>query len=211
MNSEYEIEKRPLGWLICAPPGQTGIPMTALSECLPMFKKNSVMNAGIAHHFNANRYHKQVVVVVVTTEDSDAWEKEIAEELKDYEPESRWWLGTDVGKSSAAIFSVLCAERLKWESNDYGQKATPQDAADFGRCKRLLDAIPEWRNRLDEVAVKYADTAWPAILLRWAELETAEPKRATEILRECHNDGTQRPGSPDGPLTTETRKPGSLK
>lgn len=27
----------------------------------------------------------------------------------------------------------------------------------------------------------------------------------------CPNGGTQRPGTPDGPLATETRKPGSLK
>ena len=187
MNSEYEIERHPHGWLLCAPPGKTGIPLTALSECLPMFKKKSVMNSGIAHHFNASHYSKQVVVVVTTPKESEAWEKEIAEAIKDCEPQDRWWLGTDVGKSSAAIFAVLCRECLQWEANNYGQKATPQDAADFGRCKRLLDAIPEWRNRLDEVAVKYADTAWPTILLRWAELEAAEPKRATEILRECHN------------------------
>ena len=189
MNSQYEIERRPLGWLICAPPGQNGIPMTALSECLPMFKKNSIMNAGIAHHFNANGYNKQVVVVVATPQESDAWEKEISEELKDHDPQDRWWLGTDVGKSSAAIFAVLCRECRQWEANQYGQKATPQDAADFGRCKRLLDAIPEWRNRLDEVMVKYADTAWPNILARWGEIESAEPKRQTEILRECHNAG----------------------
>jgi len=187
MNLEYEIERHPLGWLICAPPGQNGIPMTALSECLPMFKKNSVMNAGIAHHFNANRYHKQVVVVVATPKESDEWEKEIAASLKDCDPQARWWLGTDVGSSAAAIFAALCRANLQLEAGRVGRSKTPQDAADFGRCQRLLDAIPEWRARLDEVAVKYADTAWPTILSRWAELETAKPKRQTEILRECHN------------------------
>lgn len=188
MNSEYEIERRPLGWLICAPPGQNGIPLTALNECLPMFKKNSVMNPGIAHHFNANRYHKRVVVVVATPKDSDAWEKEIAEELKDRDPQDRWWLGTDTGKSSTALFAVLCREGLQWETNYEGQKATPQDSADFGRCKRLLDAIPEWRSRLGEVAAKYADTAWPRIIAKWNELETATAERVNEILRECHNE-----------------------
>jgi hypothetical protein len=187
MNTEYEIERRPLGWLICAPPGQTGIPLTALNECLPMFKKNSVMNPGIAHHFNANRYNKQVVIVVATPKDSEAWEKEIAEELKDRDPQERWWLGTDTGKSSTALFAVLCREGLKWETNHEGQKATPQDAADFGRCKRLLDAIPEWKPRLGEVAEAYKDTAWPRIIAKWSELETAPADRANEILRECHN------------------------
>lgn len=179
----YEIERHSHGWLICAPLGQTGIPMTALNECLPMFKKHSVMNSGIAHHFNASHYHKQVVVVVVTPKESDKWEKEIADELKDLEPQERWWRGTDVGKSSAAIFAVLCRDGLKAEANNLGHQATPLDAADFGRCKRLLDAIPEWKPRLNEVEVAYADTRWPVILRRWAELENAEPKRQTEILK----------------------------
>jgi len=152
-----------------------------------MFKKNSVMNPGIAHHFNANRYNKQVVVVVVTPKDSEVWEKQIAEELKDHDPQDRWWLGTDVGKSSAAIFHVLCFDSLKWETNDYARKATPQDAADFGRCKRLLNAIPEWKSRLGEVAVAYKETAWPRIISKWSELETATSERVNEILRECHN------------------------
>lgn len=30
-------------------------------------------------------------------------------------------------------------------------------------------------------------------------------------VRKAANAGTQRPGTPDGPLATETRKPGSLK
>lgn len=187
MNSEYEIERRPLGWLICAAPGETGIPVSALNECLPIFKNDSVINCGIAHHYNANRYKKHVILAVATPQDSAAWEKEIAEELKDHDPQDRWWLGTDVGKSSAALFHVLCREGLKWETDAYGQKATPQDASDFGRCKRLLEAIPEWRNRLAEVAEKYPDTAWPRIIARWQEIETAKPERANEILRECHN------------------------
>ena len=153
-----------------------------------MFKQDSVMNAGIAHHFNTSGYHKEVVAVVVTPEESDAWEKEIADKLKDRDPQARWWLGTDVGTSSVAIFAVLCREGLQRECNNYGRRATPQDSADFGRCKRLLDAIPEWRSRLVEVSAKYADTAWPKIILRWLELEAAEPKRVTEILRECHNE-----------------------
>lgn len=185
-DPEYEIERRPLGWLICAPPGKSGIPLTALNECLPMFKKNSVMNSGIAHHFNVNRYNKNVVFVVATQKESQSWEKEIAEGLKDRDPQDRWWLGTDVGRSSAALFHVLCIDGRKWESNEFGQKATPQDAGDFGRCKRLLDAIPEWKPRLNEVAEKYPDTAWPRIIARWGELEAAKHDRVNEILRECH-------------------------
>jgi len=41
------------------------------------------------------------------------------------------------------------------------------------------------------------------------------PEDAEKVSRELQaalsNDGTQRPGSPDGSLATETRKPGSLQ
>lgn len=187
MSAEYIVERHPLGWLLCAPPGQDGIPLAAFAECRPLFKKGSMMSPGIAHHFNASRRNKRVVMAVVTPGDSEDWEKEIAAELEGRDPQDRWWLGTDVGRSSAALFHVLCHERLKWETDNFGQKAAPQDADDFGRCKRLLGAIPEWRGRLNEVAVNYAGTAWPEIVARWDELEAAGPARQTEILRECHN------------------------
>lgn len=36
-------------------------------------------------------------------------------------------------------------------------------------------------------------------------------EEAHGVRRKAQNDGTQRPGTPDGSLATETRKPGSLK
>lgn len=160
--------------------------MTALAECLPMFPKTSVMNAGIAHHFRASGYGKHVVIAVATPKESDAWEKQIAAELKTLPPQARWWRGTDVGKSSAALFHVFCDQNWKYCSKEVGQAATPIDAADFGRCKRLIDLIPEWRNRLGEVSAQYPDTAWPRIIERWQEIESAKSDRVNEILRECH-------------------------
>jgi hypothetical protein len=187
MNPSYEIERHPFGWLICAPPGQSGLPLTALAECLPLFKKKSVLNPGIAHHFNASHYHKQVIAAVAAPQDSAAWEKAIAEQLKDLDPQDRWWRGTEVGTSSAALFAVFCRTGLWQEANRFGRQSTPQDASDFVRCKHLLDAIPEWRTRLGEVAVAYPGTPWPQIVARWGELETAPAGRVNEILRECQN------------------------
>jgi hypothetical protein len=184
-SPEYILEKHPHGWLLCAPPGKTGIRLAALAERFGTFNENEVIHPGIAHHFNA-KDHKNVVVCVVTPAGGAAWEKEIAESLQDLHPEARWWLGTDVGKSSAAVFAVF-ASRWVWAARSFAEGATPSDAADFGRCKRLLEAFPHWRPRLHEVAAAYPDTAWPAIIARWPELEAAATgNQVNEVLSAAH-------------------------
>lgn len=189
MSAEYEIERHPHGWLLCAPPGQRGIRADAFVESAALFPKKAIINPGIAHHFNASGYGKHVIFAVATQVESDAWEKEIAYQLDPLSPQVRWWRGTDVGQSSAALFHVFCDESLKWCSNEMGCSATPSDADDFGRCHRLLVLFPEWRSRLVEVAMKYPNTAWPKIVARWSELETAHeaalPEVVRVILREC--------------------------
>ena len=160
--------------------------MNALSECYPMFPKKAVMDCGIGHHLNTNNRRLNVVVAAIATPaEADAWRAEIADSLKSLDPQDRWWRGCGVGMSSAAIFHSFCRDDLKREAGEYAKQSVPQDAADLGRCLRLLAAFPEWRLRLNEVATRYADTAWPKIAARWSELEAATPARQTEILREC--------------------------
>jgi len=123
---------------------------------------------------------------IATPAGAKRWRKEIAESLKDCPPQERWWRGADVGSSSAAMFHALCDEGSRWKEPSMlaGRGTTPLDAADFGRCQRLIKAIPEWRSRLSEVADCYPGTAWPAIIARWDELEKAAPARVREILDE---------------------------
>ena len=44
----------------------------------------------------------------------------------------------------------------------------PGDPDDFGRCHRLLVLIPEWRERLREVAAAYP--RWRGLVENWDEL-----------------------------------------
>lgn len=82
----------------------------------------------------------------------------------------KWALSNDTGSSSKA----LCATMLGFEPL---HKSAPWDAADRGRCIRLLRLIPEWIPRLDEMAKRYPSTAaveWRAdgkhtTLNGWAE------------------------------------------
>lgn len=57
-----------------------------------------------------------------------------------------WATGDDHGVSSEAIVCFM----LGIERSRYGH---PSDADDRGRCIRLLNLVPEWWDRLDEMAV----------------------------------------------------------
>ena len=57
-----------------------------------------------------------------------------------------WLLGDDTGVSS----ETLCAHLLGLEES---WRSPPCDAADRGRCIRLLNVIPSYWARLDELAV----------------------------------------------------------
>jgi hypothetical protein len=72
-----------------------------------------------------------------------------------------WLLSGDTGASSESIMRVM--------EGVPGACYTPMDLWDVGRCVRLLDRIPEYRERLAEMgkASKY----WAALLPHWGELE----------------------------------------
>lgn len=59
-----------------------------------------------------------------------------------------WATGDDTGISSRA----LCRFMLGFRDGNYGFLA-PCDAGDRGRCIRLLLRVPEWIERIDEIAV----------------------------------------------------------
>lgn len=79
-----------------------------------------------------------------------------------------WWGSRDTGVSSQAI-----ARYMQGLPRDCTR--APIDVYDFGRCVRLLDRIPEWHERLPEMAAYGA--AWAEIVAAWDVL--------LPIYREC--------------------------
>jgi hypothetical protein len=75
----------------------------------------------------------------------------------------RWWEGPDTGASSKALWRVLRGLDRPGEARAY-----PHDADDFGRCQRLLKAIPGWRERIGEMALA---PGWGKLVEHWDELE----------------------------------------
>lgn len=78
----------------------------------------------------------------------------------------QWIRSTDTGISSLTIYAALTgniAALGSWRPD------APYDPSDFGRCYRLLQRVPGWRERLPEVAAKYP--VWAKMVKHWAELE----------------------------------------
>lgn len=75
-----------------------------------------------------------------------------------------WLLSDDTGISSKTILLVMTGSEITgsfWTD-------IPYDPSDFGRCYRLLQKFPEWRERLPEVAEKYP--IWGPMVSAWDEL-----------------------------------------
>lgn len=81
-----------------------------------------------------------------------------------------WANGWDMGVSSASIYRAFMGHvPSAWsEATTYPNDA-PYDDADLGRCVRLLDIMPEWRGRLDELAQRVP--AFAPLVPEWARLE----------------------------------------
>ncbi len=77
-----------------------------------------------------------------------------------------WITGEDTGLSSKTIFEVMTSAQPSPQRSWIG--FYPLDPDDFGRCYRLLQRIPEWRERLPEVAARYPD--WCGLVDAWDEL-----------------------------------------
>lgn len=76
-----------------------------------------------------------------------------------------WRKSWVIGVSSDSIHWAFTG----WSVIDSSERDAPYDSDDLGRCMLLLDLMPEWRNLLDEVAVKVP--AFAPLVPEWARLE----------------------------------------
>lgn len=100
--------------------------------------------------------------------DVDMWLDEVRQNTEvsaGGDKELEWLYGPDTGVSSLTIFSVLSARHgyLVKNSNDI-----PYDPSDFSRCHKLLEKMPEWRDRLQEVAAQFPQ--WEPFVREWPSL-----------------------------------------
>lgn len=92
----------------------------------------------------------------------------------------KWALGWDKGTSSASIYWAFTGQ---FPYAGGARHDAPYDSDDFGRCVRLLDLAPEWRERLDVLAEKVP--AFAPLVPEWGRLEELyRAKRYRELYAE---------------------------
>lgn len=172
----YLIHVYDHGFALDAVPGECGIPTDALTQALPLFPKDAVMDAGLAHALD-------VILVIGSPKKLDLWRQEVQAQLNATcrDPLDRWCRGLDTGDSSWTIMHALTGRQSRHGRPMIGH--TPQDADDFGRCHRLLEFIPEFRSRLPTVATRWPDSPWPRLVAHWDELTALYQANQNTALR----------------------------
>ena len=76
----------------------------------------------------------------------------------------KWFATGRVGESSRVMALVACGLKDLLKGYD-----VPEDPGDFNRCLLLLDAVPEIRAKMDDIAA--LGGRWAKLVPRWAEIE----------------------------------------
>lgn len=134
-------------------------------------------------------------LVMTDAKGSEKLREDIAKEARrkaDGDALEEWLWGSDTGTSSLTIAEVMTGRKF------LERRCHPWDSGGFGRCLRLVDRMPGWRERLSEVAV--LSSSWAAIVGAWDELEQLYNeeapsgaaakcyRRMKELLREAHDE-----------------------
>jgi len=111
---------------------------------------------------------------VITAADAIIRELRIAPVMASYAMGlSAWCLSDDTGQSSKYMAAVL--------SGVGGNYAHPHDLDDFGRCSRLLNAVPEFRERLE--LMRDVSRQWSNLVDVWVMVESVMAENPTEANR----------------------------
>lgn len=76
-----------------------------------------------------------------------------------------WLLNGERGSSSETIVSKMeGVPIISWRKDVH-----PSDPSDFNRCVKLLECVPKYRKRLDEM--RTVSPVWNELVEHWSELE----------------------------------------
>jgi hypothetical protein len=157
-----------------------------------------ILDTGIASALEAT-------MVITSAANSKKLRERISSANRSKSREEQWLRGTDTGVSSRTIFHIMTGR----PSIDQWGKGYPLDPDDFGRCYRLLQWFPEWRERMGEM--KAVSNEWARLVDAWDELtglfdlESPTKKcqrlydRMQELIYGRARSSTARPSEGDSP------------
>ena len=95
-----------------------------------------------------------------------------------------WAINGDTGLSSLTIWGVMMG--VKIPTDHVWRYSPPRDTSDFGRCYKLLQLMPEWRERLHEVSDQLPD--WKPYVDEWGKLTAlwAKGARTGNLMPLCN-------------------------
>lgn len=76
----------------------------------------------------------------------------------------QWLANGNRGSSSNTMFEVITGIKCQ----DYDYQDHPYDQGDFGRCKKLIDLIPELKDGFEKLSK--LSKAWKNIIANWDKL-----------------------------------------
>jgi len=145
-----------------------GAPLTDLITLMKTWSEEygwDIVDATIASKLGA-------AMVLTNKEDAKKWREQLfteANEDDSYEARIEAWCDTeDTGLSSVCIWETLSGKTFR-QGRPWDKGSIPYDPDDFSRCHKLLKLIPEWYERLQEVADEYPQ--WQPLVSHWHELE----------------------------------------
>ena len=154
----YVVRELKHGWVV------TGhISARAASSLMLSYGDEALIVPGVAAALNAMSAENVVFAIAKDADSSEAWHKELDERATrraNGDRAKEWAMGTDTGNSSMTIYNVMTGKS--------GVSSLPSDNSDFGRCRRLINKLPEWRDRLGEVADSFPE--WGPIIDGWDDL-----------------------------------------
>ena len=153
--------------------GIGGIPLDDFLAISKTMGNDAVMLPSVCKFYGA------ITALAHSQKIAKEWEEYIEEELKRLYPEDphqRWERGTDTGISSMTMFFALK------KGITYPKAEVPRDMGDFGRCYRLIERFPEWKEELHKVSDK--NPKWKNIIDNWDKLCKSYEDEDKEGLRE---------------------------
>lgn len=123
----------------------------------------------------------------VTDEMVEEAADDLSEDLKIKDDALRWWIHGEHGLSSKAM--ARCFENEPQKDLFGGEPNYPHDAGDFGRCYKLLKAVPQWNTPEYMNKLRELSPMWNNLVDVWDELtahyEAKEYQEVYDLIQKC--------------------------